>query len=314
MPAPHPVPKASKRPPEPIPEVPPEQKPAGANVQWIPGYWSWDTDKNDYIWVSGFWHAPPPDRRWMAGHWAETDGSWQWAAGFWAPSIQADLPYLPQPPASIDNGPSTPGLEDQSFYVPGTWVFRQPRYVWRPGYWQDYRPDRIWSPARYCWSPAGYRYVDGYWDYCLENRGLLVRSGFLPSAALVDARLALFGLATRLVSTSPTSSARSLSARRGTITTSAITSTPLMLGLASSPGTPGDHATAILFSVTIAGIIVMIHAGPGICVPISWPTVLVTCRACRAHWPNSVLFWEPPAAVMFNCSLPSAKLAGSVPA
>ena len=33
------VPKAS---PAPIAELPPDQKPVGANVQWIPGYWAWD--------------------------------------------------------------------------------------------------------------------------------------------------------------------------------------------------------------------------------------------------------------------------------
>src|SRR5436305_1769636 len=33
------VPKA---PPESIQEVPPDQKPEGENVTWIPGYWAWD--------------------------------------------------------------------------------------------------------------------------------------------------------------------------------------------------------------------------------------------------------------------------------
>ena len=50
---PQPGPVAPKKPPEPIPEIPPDQKPEGNNIQWIPGYWSWDTDKNDFIWISG---------------------------------------------------------------------------------------------------------------------------------------------------------------------------------------------------------------------------------------------------------------------
>src|SRR5205823_469126 len=31
-----------KKPPDPIREEPPDQRPAGKNVHWIPGYWQWD--------------------------------------------------------------------------------------------------------------------------------------------------------------------------------------------------------------------------------------------------------------------------------
>src|ERR1700730_15085078 len=48
---PPPSPIVPKRPPEPIPEVPPDEKPDGANVQWIPGYWAWDDDSADFLWV-----------------------------------------------------------------------------------------------------------------------------------------------------------------------------------------------------------------------------------------------------------------------
>ena len=43
------APKAS---PALIEEIPPEQKPEG-DIQWIPGYWAWDDERNEYIWVSG---------------------------------------------------------------------------------------------------------------------------------------------------------------------------------------------------------------------------------------------------------------------
>src|SRR5262245_52799750 len=46
---------APKAPPPPIPEVPPETKPDGENVKWVPGYWQWDAEKEDFLWVSGFW-------------------------------------------------------------------------------------------------------------------------------------------------------------------------------------------------------------------------------------------------------------------
>src|SRR5258707_6432736 len=69
-----PLPAVPKEPPPPIAEQPPDQKPEGDNVQWIPGYWAWDADKNDYIWVSGFWRVPPPHRKWVPGHWADAAG------------------------------------------------------------------------------------------------------------------------------------------------------------------------------------------------------------------------------------------------
>ena len=46
-----------------VPELPPANKPDGPDVQWVPGYWAWDDERQDFIWVSGFWRVPPPDLR-----------------------------------------------------------------------------------------------------------------------------------------------------------------------------------------------------------------------------------------------------------
>src|SRR6266542_2666613 len=51
-----------KEPPKPIEELPPDQKPEGDNVQWMPGYWAYDEEKKDFLWVSGFWRNAPPNR------------------------------------------------------------------------------------------------------------------------------------------------------------------------------------------------------------------------------------------------------------
>ena len=98
-----PAPAVPKPPPEAIDEVPPDQKPEG-NVQWLPGYWSWDEERNDYLWVSGFWRVPPPGRQWVPGHWKQVAGGWQWTAGFWAAQDQKELTYLPPPPEPIEAG------------------------------------------------------------------------------------------------------------------------------------------------------------------------------------------------------------------
>jgi hypothetical protein len=165
-------PVVPRQPPAPVPELPPEQKPDG-NVVWVPGYWAWDAGRNDFLWVSGCWRVPPPGRQWVSGYWAPTNGQWQWVSGVWAPAGQGQPNYLPPPPASLDNGPDMPAPDDNSFYVPGCWVYQDTRYLWRPGYWSAFRPGYVWSPAGYCATPSGYLFTDGYWDYPLDGRGLL---------------------------------------------------------------------------------------------------------------------------------------------
>jgi len=170
---PEPEPVVPKQPPDPVQEVAPDQKPEGDNIVWIPGYWAWDDEATDFTWVSGFWRAPPPGREWTPGHWQEVDGGWQWVPGFWASQDVQQVEYLPPPPPSIDNGPSVPAPEETSSYVPGCWVYHETRYLWRPGYWVQANPDWCWIPDHYCWTPTGYLFVAGYWDYPLESRGLL---------------------------------------------------------------------------------------------------------------------------------------------
>ncbi|MBX7102494.1 MAG: YXWGXW repeat-containing protein [Gemmataceae bacterium] len=165
-----PVPKA---PPAAIEELPPDQKPEGEDVQWIPGYWAWDEDRNDYIWISGFWRQPPPGRQWVPGNWRQVGDSWQWTSGFWAGAGQNQIDYVPQPPPPPDTGPAIPAPGENYTYVPGTWVYRETRYAWRPGFWCAYRPDWVYIPAHYVWTPCGYVFVDGYWDFPLRRRGVL---------------------------------------------------------------------------------------------------------------------------------------------
>jgi len=165
----------SPKPPQPIEEVPPEEKPEGEGYEWIGGYWGWDEDREDFVWISGVWRIPPPGTQWVPGYWAEVAGGWQWVSGYWAPLAGADqqqVEYLPQPPASLEAGPSSPAPTDDYFWVPGCWLWHQGRYVWRAGYWALARASWVWIPARYVWTPGGCVYVPGHWDYTLLERGL----------------------------------------------------------------------------------------------------------------------------------------------
>jgi hypothetical protein len=163
-----------KEPPPPIPEKPPEQQPPGDNVRWISGYWAWDADRNDFIWVSGTFRKAPPGRQFVAGHWVNTQDGWQWVAGFWAPDAQTNITYAAQPPDALNSSPSMPPPDDNSFYVPGYWFYQDSTFIWRPGYYLPNQPGRMWVMPHYVWTPAGYIFVNGYWDYPLDERGLLM--------------------------------------------------------------------------------------------------------------------------------------------
>ena len=168
-------PVVPKAPPGPIEELPPDQRPEGDNVEWMPGYWQWDDERQDYLWVSGIWRVMPPGRQWVPGYWQDTNrGGYQWVSGYWAPIEQQNVQYLPPPPPSLEIGPNVPPPALQGFvWTPGHWFWTENRYVWRPGMWVQTYPEWIWVPATYAYTPAGCVFVPGYWDHALANRGMV---------------------------------------------------------------------------------------------------------------------------------------------
>ncbi len=173
---PQPTTTVTKKPPKPIDEMPPETKPEGNSV-WIGGYWAWDEDRTDYLWVSGVWRTPPPNKRWVAGYWREDGDKAQWVPGFWAEAQQEaekhEVTYLPKPPEAPETAaPGTPPAAD-SFYVPGQYVWTGERYAWRAGYWGRVQTGYVWVPAHFRWTPYGYVYIAGYWDLAVARRGVM---------------------------------------------------------------------------------------------------------------------------------------------
>ena len=162
-----------KTPPAAIEEVPPDQKPEGANVAWVPGYWAWDDERSDFLWVSGIWRALPPGRQWVPGYWGKAGRGFQWTSGYWADAQATEVEYLPEPPATVEAGPNIAAPSADHIWIPGCWVRYQGRYAWRPGYWAAVQPDWAWTPAHYVWARRGYIFVDGYWDYSIGRRGVL---------------------------------------------------------------------------------------------------------------------------------------------
>jgi hypothetical protein len=189
---PQPGPVVAKEPPKAIEEVPPAEKPEG-DYTWIPGYWAWDHDRNEYIWVTGAWRVPPPGTSWVPGYWNQTTTGHQWVGGYWGPAARpaaagqpaaqaAETVYYPAPPASVEAGASTAAPSADHFWVPGYWYWLDGRYAWRAGYWGRCQPDWVWIPARYVWTPGGYVFLGGHWDYALAKRGVVFCPVYYPNA------------------------------------------------------------------------------------------------------------------------------------
>ncbi len=160
-------------PPAALNEIRPEFRPEGKNVEWIEGYWDWDPDRNDFVWISGLWRDLPPNMTWVPGYWSMSDAQYQRVAGFWEKTDVEEWAYLPPPPESVENGPSSPSPSEEQFYVPGNWEYENQEYAWRAGFWAPQQQDWVWVPSTYIWTPRGCIFRDGYWDYEPTYRGQL---------------------------------------------------------------------------------------------------------------------------------------------
>lgn len=180
---PKPGPVIPKSPPEPIQEMPPDQRPEGHNIQWIPGYWSYDSTRTDFVWTSGVWREPPPGCQWVPGYWTQVEGGSQWISGTWVPAQgdgSGEPAYMPQPPASLEAGPNSPQPGPGVVWTPGYWQWQDSGYAWRPGFWAAVQTAWVWIPAHYVCTPGGWIFVAGYWDLPLTNRGLMFSPVYYP--------------------------------------------------------------------------------------------------------------------------------------
>lgn len=171
--SPTPNPVVTRQPPEAVKELPPKYQPEGENVEWIPGYWAWDEERENYLWISGIWRDIPPGQRWVPGYWETVEGGFRWVNGFWMDDEVEEIEYLPAPPETLDNGPSTPAPSTSHFYAPGNWVYQENDYVWQPGCWMPRVENWVWVPPSYVWTPRGCVFRAGYWDRLFDCRGVV---------------------------------------------------------------------------------------------------------------------------------------------
>jgi len=163
----------SQAPPEPIQEIPAAARPRHSGAMWIPGYWAWDEEFDEYIWLSGVWRVPPLGRVWVAGYWSEGDEGHTWVPGFWVSENVKELVYHPTPPEALQRSIPADSPTEESIWIPGVWHYVKGRWLWEPGFWIEPVEDWVWVPSQWVWSPSGHIFVEGYWDYTLELRGLV---------------------------------------------------------------------------------------------------------------------------------------------
>ena len=172
---------APAEPPPNIDEVPPPDRPEGRQFVWIPGYWSWDADRNSYLWVSACWRVAPPNMSWVPGYWSRSPGGWEWVAGYWAPADSREIEYLPPPPAVDNLEPIAAAPYEDTIWVPPCMYWVRGQYVRRAGYWLAAQPNWVWEPSHYVATPRGYIFAAGHWDYAFEQRGVLFAPLYFPS-------------------------------------------------------------------------------------------------------------------------------------
>ncbi len=159
------------------PKAPPAtivERPSGARpdrrAQWIAGYWAWDGDRDDFVWVGGSWQVPPPGSIWVAGRWNRDAGGWYWVPGLWtrrdiAANVAVDRPAwrTTGPPADHpDDEPApAPGLD--FFFVPGHYAPDGDRLAWIPGFWARSQPGWDWIPSRWVRRANGWDFREGHW-------------------------------------------------------------------------------------------------------------------------------------------------------
>ena len=117
----------------------------------------------------------------MAGYWGQTPQGYQWNSGYWADAAATETTYLPAPPPALEEGPNVAAPSVDYCWTPGCWIWSRGRYAWRPGYWAQGQADWDWFPAHYVWTPRGYIFVDGFWDYPVERRGMLFAPVYFES-------------------------------------------------------------------------------------------------------------------------------------
>ena len=121
-------------------------------MAWIPGYWAWDDERNDFLWISGIWRALPPGRQWVPDIGAVPARAPNGLRAIGPTPRRSEVNTCPSRPATVEAGPNAAAPSADHTWLPGSWIWQQNRYAWQPGILGGGQPDWSWVPAHYVWT------------------------------------------------------------------------------------------------------------------------------------------------------------------
>ena len=129
---------------------------------WVHGEWIWLN--NHYMYQTGYWTVPEPNKVFINGHWAQwPNGEWYWVMGYWK-RIPDNVFVASMPPEPSFNRPPQPSSEH--IWVDGEWAWRNNGYAWQPGSWIVRDPHKMWVRGYWHQRQDGQFYwINGYWEW-----------------------------------------------------------------------------------------------------------------------------------------------------
>ena len=134
----------------------------GNNTVWVHGEWIWNN--NQYLYQTGYWTVPEPNKIFVNGHWAQwPNGEWYWVMGYWK-RIPDNVFVVSIPAEPAFNRPPPPSAEH--IWIDGEWSWRNNTFTWQPGYWIVRDPHKAW--VRGYWhqrQDGSFYWIGGYWEW-----------------------------------------------------------------------------------------------------------------------------------------------------
>lgn len=129
---------------------------------WVNGEWIWVN--NRYMYQTGYWTVPDPNKIFIKGHWAQwPNGEWYWVSGYWKRlPDEVFVSVCPQEPSIVQSPPPSP----DHVWIGAEWVWNNGGYNYQRGHWIVRDPHRAW--VRGYWhqrQDGGWYWVEGYWEW-----------------------------------------------------------------------------------------------------------------------------------------------------
>ena len=162
-----------EKPPEAIEEIPPDEKPADESTIWIGGYWAWNDDRQDFDWVSGVWRVPPPNEALGRRLLERGQRRQQLGAGLLDAHERRERGLLSAAARLVGTRPHERSTVARQYLDPRLLALGEHALRLAAGPLGRGTGQLDLDAGLLLLEPAGWVFCTGYWDYALDQRGLL---------------------------------------------------------------------------------------------------------------------------------------------